>query len=124
MPTFADGEGKEETNSSDLNDRAKCFVIINAFFLVEAFSNEMGFVLGRYTVKWRLNFVNPFTANDGSIERSGNELPCVIDEECNEFTVHGGHPFRILGGGVECGGHRRERGRSVKAQRKRISRRL
>ena len=124
MPTFADGEGKKETDSSDLNDWSKGFVIVNTFFLVEAFSNETGFVLGRCTVKGRLNFVNPFTANDGSIERSGNELPCLIEQECSEFVVHGGHPFRILGGGVECGGRRRERGRGVKAQRKRVPRRL
>ena len=121
MTTFADGE---ETDSSDLNGMTKGFVIVNTFFLVEAFSNETGFVLGRSTVKGRLNFVNPFTANDGSVERSGNELPSLIEQECSEFAVHGGHPFRFLGGGVKCGGRKRERGRGVKAQRKRVPRRL
>ena len=124
MPTLADSEGKEETNSSDLNDRTEGFVVINAFFLVEAFSDETGFVLGRCTVQGRLNFVNPFTAIDRSIERSRNELPCLIEQECCEFVVHGGHPLRILGVGVESGGRRRERGKGVKAQRKRVSRRL
>ena len=82
---------------------------------MEAFSNKTGFVLGRYTVKGRLNFANPFTANDWSIEGSGNKLPCLIEQECSEFAVHGGHPFWILGGGVECGGRKREQGRGVKA---------
>ena len=50
MPMLADCEGKEETNSSDLNDMTKGFTVINAFFLVKAFSNETGFVLGRFTV--------------------------------------------------------------------------
>ena len=124
MTTFADGEGKKETDSSDLNGMTKGFVIVNTFFLVEAFSNETCFVLGRSTVKGRLNFVNPFTANDGSVERSGNELPSLIEQECSEFAVHGGHPFRFLGGGVKCGERKRERGRGVKAQRKRVPRRL
>ena len=91
---------------------------------MEAFSNKMGFVLGRYTIKGRLNFVNPFAANDRSIGGSGDELPCLIEQECSEFTVHGGHPFRISGGGVKCGGRRRERSRGVKAHGKRILRRL
>ena len=115
MPTFTDGKGQEEANSSDLNDRAKGFVIINAFFLMEAFSKKTGFVLGRYTIRGRLNFANPFAANDRSIGRSGDELPCLIEQECSEFTVHGGHPFQILGGGVESGRRRRKRGRGVKA---------
>ena len=74
----------------------------------------------RYTVRGRPEFINPFAANDRSIGGSGNELPCLIEQECGEFAVHGGHLCRMFGGGEKCGWLKRERGRGVKAHGKRI----
>ena len=122
MAVFADGKCQEEANSSGLYDRTKSFMIINAFLLMKSFSNKAGFVPGRYTGRGRLEFINPFAANDKSIGGSGNELSCLIEQECSEFTIHGGHPFRMFGGREKCDWLKRERGRGVKAYGKRISR--
>ena len=121
MTLFANCKCQEKTNGCGLNDRTKGFVIVNAFLLMKSFCNKTCFVLGRGTARGRFKLINPFATNNRSVGGLWNELPCPIEKKCSEFTTHGSHPFRVFGGSQKCGWLRRERGRSVKTQGKRIS---
>ena len=75
---MADSKGQEKANGGCFDDGAESFMVVNAFVLKKTFSNEASFVLVRDVIRGGLEFVNPFTFDDGMIERSRNKLPCLI----------------------------------------------
>ena len=67
MPAVADSKGQEKSNGGGFDDGAESFMVIDAFILKKAFSNEASFVLMRYVIRGGLEFVNPFASDDGTI---------------------------------------------------------
>ena len=78
VPAVAVSKGQEKANGGGFDDGAEGFMIVDAFVLKKTFSNEMSFILVRNAIRSGLEFVNPFTFNDRTIEGSRNKLPCLI----------------------------------------------
>ena len=78
MPVVADSKGQEKAHGGGFDDGAEGFMVVDAFVLKKTFSNETSFILVRNTIRSGLEFVNPFTFDDGTIEGSRNRLPCLI----------------------------------------------
>ena len=78
MPVVADSKGQEKANGGCFDDGAEIFMVVDAFVLKKTFSNKASFVLVRDVIRGGLEFVYPFTSDDGTIERSRDKLPCLI----------------------------------------------
>ena len=78
MPVVADSKGQEKANGGGFDDGAEGFMVVDAFILKKTCSNETSFILVRNAIRSGVEFVNPFTTDDGMIEGSRNKLPCLI----------------------------------------------
>lgn len=58
------GKGKNETDGSRFDNRAKSISVINSWDLMVAFGNKMSFVMINGTIGFVFSLKNPFTPNN------------------------------------------------------------
>lgn len=96
LVVLCNGKGKNETDGSRFDNRAKSVSVINTRGLMVAFGNKMSFVMINGTIGFVFSSKNPFTPNNIGIRWWMDKDPGLIVIESSEFINHGLAPMRKL----------------------------
>ena len=82
-------------NSSRLDNRAECFIIINTGLLSKTTKNLASLVSFQRAISMKFVLENPFTSDNIGLGRARNKVPSLVVGESSKFLFHGLAPVRI-----------------------------
>lgn len=89
----------DDNNTADnghFDSERERFLIVDAMFLFITLGNKTSFVPFRGSIRFQLDFINPFAPNGFLVSRKRNQIPCIILFKSKEFNLHGLNPIRII----------------------------
>lgn len=95
-PFLCHNNREHNSNSSGLDDGAKCINVVKTKYLCISIGNKMGFEAHNKSIKQIFSLKNPFRTHNIGVSRARNENPSTVILECMNIFVHGNKPSKIL----------------------------
>jgi hypothetical protein len=92
-----------------LDNRVESLIVVDDGPLGEAAKDPACLVLFQGAVRVELALEDPFAGDDVGANRTRDKIPSVLGDQSIIFFHHGMAPRRVGEGGMDKGGHRRER---------------
>jgi hypothetical protein len=108
-PGVRDSQGKHGLDHGRFDHRAESLIVVDAGSLGEAVKDPVSLVPLQRTVGVELMLENSFAGDNVGANGARDKILGVVGDQGSKPFFHGTAPVRIDEGGVDGGGHRRQR---------------